>query len=64
METTVELENRLIDEAMRISGLSTPNSVIVMALEEFIRVNKRKKILRYRGQNIWEDNLDEMRTLR
>ena len=64
MKTTVELESKLIDEAMTISGQSTPNSVIVLALQEYIRMNNRKKILRYRGKNIWEGSLDEMRTLK
>jgi hypothetical protein len=63
MKTTVELENKLIDEAMTISGQNTPGSVIVMALQEYIRANNRKKILLYRGKNIWEGNLNEMRTL-
>jgi len=61
METTVNLETNLIDKAMMISGLDTPQAVIYMALQQFLQTNNRKKILHYKGKNIWEGNLNEMR---
>ena len=60
----VEIETNLINEAMTISGLNMPVAVINIALQEFVRGNNRRKILTYRGKNIWEGNLDEMRMLR
>jgi hypothetical protein len=63
--TSVNLETFLINEAMTISGMDTPQAVIYEALQEFVRTYKnRKKILHYRGKNIWEGNLDEMRLTR
>ena len=61
---TEKIEENLINEAMTISGLTTPVAVINIALQEFVQVNNRRKILNYRGKNIWEGNLDEMRMLR
>ena len=63
--TNINLETNLINEAMIISGIPTPQAVIYEALQEFVRTyNNRKKILDYKGKNIWEGNLDEMRLTR
>jgi len=63
--TSVNLETDLLNEAMTISGMTTPQAVIYEALQEFVRTyNNRKKILNYKGKNIWEGNLDEMRLTR
>jgi Arc/MetJ family transcription regulator len=63
--TSINLEANLIDEAMKISGMTTPQAVIYEALQEFVRTyNNRKKILNYKGKNIWDGNLDEMRLTR
>ena len=65
METSFNLETKLINEAMTISGIATPQAVIYAALQEFVQTyNNRKKILNYKGKNIWEGNLDEMRLTR
>ena len=62
---SINLEPNLINEAMTISGILTPQAVIYEALQEFVRAsNNRKKILDYKGKNIWEGNLDEMRLTR
>jgi len=63
--TSIDLETNLINEAMTISGMATPQAVIYEALQEFVRTyHNRKKILNYKGKNIWEGNLDEMRLTR
>jgi len=50
---------------MAISGKATPQAVVNEALQEFVRsFNNRKKILNYKGKNIWDGNLDEMRLMR
>ena len=56
---SINLETNLINEAMTISGIQTPQAVIYEALQEFMKkYNNRKKILDYKGKNIWEGNLD------
>ena len=53
--TSINLETNLINEAMAISGMATPQAVVYEALQEFVRTyNNRKKILNYKGTNIWE----------
>ena len=64
MRTNIDIDDTLVHEAMVISGINTKKAVINMALEEYIKANNRKKIIKYRGKNIWEGNLDEMRQKR
>lgn len=64
MRANVDLDDTLLMEAMKISGMNTKKAVLEMALKEYLRKNDLKKILEYRGKNIWEGNLEEMRTAR
>ncbi|MDR1929100.1 MAG: type II toxin-antitoxin system VapB family antitoxin [Treponema sp.] len=64
MRTNVDLDDILVKEAMKISGMHTKKAVLNMVLKEYIRKNNLKKILKYRGSNIWEGNLEEMRRMR
>jgi Arc/MetJ family transcription regulator len=60
----VDLDDTLVNQAMKISGISTKKAVLNMVLKEYIKKNNLKRILKYRGSNIWEGNLEEMRTMR
>jgi Arc/MetJ family transcription regulator len=64
MRANVNLDDTLLTEAMKISGMSTKTAVLNMALKEYLRKNNLKKILKYRGKNIWEGDLNEMRKAR
>jgi Arc/MetJ family transcription regulator len=64
MKTNVDLDDLLLAEAMKISGMTTKKAVLELALKEYLRKNNIKKILRYRGKNIWEGNLEEIRAAR
>jgi len=64
MRTNIELDDFLVKKAMEITQLSTKKAVINKALEELIKSNTRKKMLKYIDSNVWEGNLKEMRTMR
>jgi Arc/MetJ family transcription regulator len=61
MRTNVEIDDNLIDEARRLSGLKTKRAVIDAALRMFVRVKRQTDILSLAGKVRWEGNLDEMR---
>lgn len=50
MRTTVDLPEKLVNEAMRISHQKTKTSVIVTALEEYVRKNRIQQLKRFRGK--------------
>ena len=64
MRTNIELDDALVKKAMAIAQLSTKKAVINKALEEFIKSNTRKNMLKYIDSGVWEGNLKEMRTMR
>jgi Arc/MetJ family transcription regulator len=61
MRTNIDIDDKLMKEAMKISKLKSKKELVNHALEELIRLNKRKKMLSLFGKVKWEGNLDEMR---
>ena len=49
MKTTLDLPPKLIDEAMRAGNCRTKTAAIVLALEQFIRVEKLARLRAMRG---------------
>jgi Arc/MetJ family transcription regulator len=62
--TNIDLDDRLIRRARRLTGLKTKKSVVHRALETLVRTEARKGILRYYGTGIWEGDLKAMRRSR
>ena len=54
MRTNIELDDALVKKAMVIAQLSTKKAVINKALEEFIKSNTRKNMLKYIDSGVWE----------
>ena len=61
MRTNVEIDDTLMQEALRLSGLKTKRAVIDAALRMFVRVQRQADILDLAGKVHWEGNLDESR---
>jgi Arc/MetJ family transcription regulator len=61
MRTNVEIDDELVREALRLSGLKTKRAVIEAALRMFVRVKRQEDILELAGKVQWEGNLDESR---
>jgi Arc/MetJ family transcription regulator len=62
--TNVELDEKLVKEAMKLTGIDTKKELINYALIELVRKIKRKGILELEGKVKWEGNLGEMRKSR
>ena len=61
MRTNIEIDDELMEEAQRLSGLKTKRAVIDAALRMFVRVKRQTDVLNLPGKVRWEGNLDEMR---
>jgi Arc/MetJ family transcription regulator len=61
MRTNIDIDDELMEEAQRLSGLKTKRAVIDAALRMFVRVKRQTDILSLPGKVRWEGNLDEMR---
>lgn len=61
MRTNIDIDEELLEEAQRLSGLKTKKAVVHEGLQALIRQKRRRKILDLAGKVEWIGNLDEMR---
>jgi Arc/MetJ family transcription regulator len=59
--TNLVLDERVLDEATRLSGEKTYSATVQRALEELVRRIRARRILELRGSGLWEGDLGEMR---
>ena len=59
--TNLVLDERLLAEAVRLSGERTYSRVVGKALADYVRRIKAGRILELAGSGLWEGNLSEMR---
>lgn len=62
MRTNIDIDDKLLEDAIKWTGFKSKKETVNHALEELIKLEKRKKLLSLRGKVKWEGNLDEMRT--
>ena len=61
MRTNIVIEEKLIEEARRLTSLPTKKAVVDEALRTLIRLKKQEKILTLRGKIHWQGDLNELR---
>ncbi|MEZ4658434.1 MAG: type II toxin-antitoxin system VapB family antitoxin [Caldilineaceae bacterium] len=61
MRTNIVIDDKLMAEAMRLTGIKTKREVVEEALRILVRTSQQKNVLALRGQIQWDGNLDEMR---
>ncbi|MBI3600187.1 MAG: type II toxin-antitoxin system VapB family antitoxin [Nitrospinae bacterium] len=62
--TNIELNDRLVEEAIKLTHIRTKKEIVNYAIEELVKKFRKKKILELEGKVKWEGNLDEMRKTR
>ncbi len=55
------LDEQVLEEAQRLSGERTFSRTVQIALEDFVRRAKARRILSLRGIGTWQGDLSEMR---
>ena len=63
MRTNIELDDSLVQQAIRLNRLRTKKEVVQEALKNYVAWMKKKELLALRGKVVWEGNLQEMRSL-
>lgn len=61
MRTNIEIDDQLMADARRLSGLPTKKAVVEEALKLLVRMKKQESIRELRGKVRWEGDLDAMR---
>jgi len=62
MRTNIVIDDKLMEEAIKLTGATTKKEAVELGLKTLIRLKKQDKIRAYRGKLKWEGNLDKMRT--
>lgn len=62
MRTTIEIDDRLMKRAMRVSGARTKREAVQRGLELIVRLAEQERLIRSaRGKLHWEGDLKRMR---
>ena len=59
--TNLVLDEQLLKEATRIAGGKTYSGTVNLALKDFVRRARARRILELAGAGLWEGDLAEMR---
>lgn len=62
--TNIDLDDRLVRRARRLTGLKSKKALVHRALENLVRAEARKGILRFYASGIWQGDLKAMRRSR
>jgi hypothetical protein len=58
MRTNIELDDKLLSEAMHLTGLKTKRAVVDEALRTLLKVRKRKSLLDLQGKLSFAPDFD------
>lgn len=61
MRTNIDIDDRLMRQAMRISGAQTKRAVVEESLRLLVRTRGQRSIRRLRGKVSWEGELEASR---
>ncbi len=61
MRTNIEIDDRLMSEAMRLSGAATKKAAVEAGLRLLVQTYSQTAIRRLRGKVRWEGDLNKSR---
>lgn len=62
MRTNIVIDDQLMKETLRLTGLKTKREAVELGLRTVVRLRKQEDIRRFRGKLNWQGDLDAMRT--
>ncbi|MBW7862429.1 MAG: type II toxin-antitoxin system VapB family antitoxin [Rhodocyclaceae bacterium] len=64
MRTNIVIDDDLMDEALKATGLKTKKEAVELGLKTLIKLKNQAAIKRFRGKLNWEGDLAELRAAR
>ena len=61
MRTNIVIDDKLMRDALRASGLKTKREAVEEGLRTLLRLKRQEEIRNFRGKLAWNGDLDEMR---
>ena len=62
MRTNIVIDDQLMDDALKATGLTTKKDVVEQGLKLLVRRKNQQSIRKLRGKIKWEGDLDQMRS--
>ena len=62
MRTNIVIDDKLMRDTLRATGLRTKREAVELGLRTVLRLRKQEEIRRLRGKLNWRGDLDAMRT--
>ena len=62
MRTNIVIDEKLMKETLRLTGLKTKREAVELGLRTIVRLRKQEEIRRFRGKLPWQGDLDAMRS--
>jgi Arc/MetJ family transcription regulator len=64
MRTNIIIDDALMAEALRVSGLKTKREAVELGLKALIQLKRQERIKEFRGKLAWDGDLEAMREAR
>lgn len=61
MRTNIVIDDQLMADALKATGIKTKREVVEMGLKTLIKLKQQEKIKAFKGKLKWEGNLEQMR---
>ena len=61
MRTNIEIDDRLMKDALRYTGAKTKREAVELGLRALVQLGKQVQVRKMRGKLQWEGDLDAMR---
>jgi Arc/MetJ family transcription regulator len=61
MRTNIVIDDKLMRDTLRATGLRTKREAVELGLRTLLRLRQQEQLRRYRGKLNWKGDLDSMR---
>ncbi len=62
MRTNIEINDKLMNEVLKATGVKTKKEAVELGLKTLMRLKKQENIKKFRGTLKWTGDLDDMRS--
>ena len=62
MRTNIVIDDKLMKDTLRMTGIKTKREAVEQGLRTLLRLRPQSEIRRFRGKLNWQGDLDRMRT--
>ncbi len=64
MRTNIVIDDDLMEEVLKVTGLETKKDAVELGLRTLVRLKNQEKIRRFKGKLSWEGDLAASRSTR